>query len=156
MECAPTVLIRDVYGWKKRARAQKRSPPLRGKKEKQQNVKETLKKRTMRKRKRQAVTGAEWCAKSAQMNNERHYFKVRQGSLFDGIGICICPVTLSYQLPGQEKILLPCHHHIHTLSLLGAAQHGHQLLLAATRHVYSIHLHTRKREITLRCLLHKL
>lgn len=63
------------------------------------------------------------------------------------------PVTTSYQLSGQEKVLLPCHHHTNTFSLLSATQHGHKLLLAATSHVDAVHLHTREKMITARCLL---
>lgn len=46
----------------------------------------------------------------------------------------------SCQLSGEEEVVLPGHHHADTLALPGAAQHGHQLLLAATRHVNPIHL----------------
>lgn len=66
------------------------------------------------------------------------------------------PVTPSYQLSGQEKVLLPRHHHTNTFSLLSATQHGHKFLLAATSHVYSVHLQRREKMITARRLLHRL
>lgn len=56
--------------------------------------------------------------------------------------LCFCVFTLSYQFPRQEDVLLPSHHNTHTLSLLGAAQHGHKFLLATACHVYAVHLHT--------------
>lgn len=46
----------------------------------------------------------------------------------------------SHQLPGEEEVVLAGHHHADALSLPGAAQHGHQLLLAAARHVNPVHL----------------
>lgn len=66
-------------------------------------------------------------------------------------GRCVDAVFLrihphSYQLPRQEHVLLPSHHQRHALSLLGAAQHGHQLLLATACHVYSVYLHTNTHE----------
>lgn len=74
--------------------------------------------------------------------------KKRDGTLCEDVGCCrfvLCVFTLSYQFPRQEDVLLPCHHHRHTLSLPGAAQHGHEFLLATACHVYSVHLHTHTR-----------
>lgn len=98
---------------------------------------------TMEKRKKETFTGEKWCAKSAEMMDRQHNLKVREVQ------------TPSYQLSGQEKVLLPCHHHTNTFSLLSATQHGHKFLLTATSHVYSIHLRKREKMITARRLLHQ-
>lgn len=45
-----------------------------------------------------------------------------------------------HQLPGQEGLLWPSHHQGHVLALLGAAQHGDQLLLGPARYVHAVHL----------------
>lgn len=68
-----------------------------------------------------------------------------QTSVCGGAAGCIF-VFVYYQLPRQEEVLLPCHNHRHTLSQLGATQHGHKVLLAAVCHVYSIHLKTWKKK----------
>lgn len=61
--------------------------------------------------------------------------------------ICVS-LFISYQLPRQEDFFLSSHHHTHTFSLSGAAQHAHQFLLAMACHVYSIHLCAKKRQST--------
>lgn len=58
--------------------------------------------------------------------------------------LCAFVSSLHYQFPRQEEVLLPHHHHRHGLPLLGAAQHGHEFLLATACHVYSVHLHTQE------------
>lgn len=47
---------------------------------------------------------------------------------------------VSYQLSRQEHLLLPGHRQTHAVSLLGAAQHSHQLLLRPACDVHSVNL----------------
>lgn len=125
----------------KRALAQKRSAPLR---EKQTHTQKKNRWQWRRGKRRPSQ-------KSSDVPNQQKW--MRDATIW-GLGRTR-PVTPSYQLSGQEKVLLPCHHHTNTFALLSAAQHGHKFLLAAASHVYSVHLHTREKMITARRLLHQ-
>lgn len=91
-------------------------------------------------------------ARTAEMTDRPK--KKREGTVCEVSTGCVrtwmlcffCAFTHSYQFPRQEDVLLPRHHHTHTLSLPGAAQHGHEFLLATACHVYSVHLHTHTTE----------
>lgn len=117
--------------------------PLRGKEEKVTQCAGNVKKKKSA-QKKQMIT------KAAQMTD-----RLREETLCEGKAgrvrtwvLCFYVFALYYHFPRQEDVFLPRHHHRHTLSLLGAAQHGYEFLLATACHIYSVHLHTHKKNKT--------